>query len=141
MSDTYDVGYRKPPQHSRFAKGRSGNPAGRPKGSRSLKQRLLKLSNETMTMRWNGEPRTVRGVDALFYTAMALSLKGNATVLMKLLEFLSGLDETTGDTPKLRPPSAVLIVPGLAESAEDWEREASRQQAPYRGLPGDPLEG
>ena len=30
MAD-YDVGYRKPPKHSRFKKGESGNPRGRPK--------------------------------------------------------------------------------------------------------------
>jgi hypothetical protein len=29
--DQNGVGYKKPPKHSRFAKGRSGNPAGRPK--------------------------------------------------------------------------------------------------------------
>ena len=35
MSDDYEVGYRKPPQHSRFEKGRSGKPEGRPKGASS----------------------------------------------------------------------------------------------------------
>jgi Family of unknown function (DUF5681) len=30
-----DVGYRKPPQHSRFKKGTSGNPKGRPRESKS----------------------------------------------------------------------------------------------------------
>ena len=29
--DRNDVGYKKPPKHSRFPKGKSGNPAGRPK--------------------------------------------------------------------------------------------------------------
>ncbi|AZQ65904.1 hypothetical protein EF888_01385 [Silicimonas algicola] len=29
MSDGYDVGYRRPPEHGRFKKGQSGNPAGR----------------------------------------------------------------------------------------------------------------
>ena len=29
----YDVGYRKPPRASQFAKGHSGNPNGRPKKS------------------------------------------------------------------------------------------------------------
>ena len=32
---TYDVGYCNPPQHSRFQKGKSGNPSGRPKHSRN----------------------------------------------------------------------------------------------------------
>src|SRR5205823_6157875 len=31
----YQVGYRKPPQHSRFKNGQSGNPKGRPKRSES----------------------------------------------------------------------------------------------------------
>jgi hypothetical protein len=32
---SYDIGFRKPPVHSRFEPGQSGNPKGRPKGSRN----------------------------------------------------------------------------------------------------------
>src|SRR3954452_22678400 len=32
----YEVGYGKPPRHTRFEKGRSGNPRGRPKSSKNL---------------------------------------------------------------------------------------------------------
>jgi len=30
----YEIGYRKPPAHTRFKAGQSGNPAGRPRGAR-----------------------------------------------------------------------------------------------------------
>ena len=42
MSDKDDekVGYGRPPKHSRFRKGQSGNPRSRPKGARGLKTDL-----------------------------------------------------------------------------------------------------
>jgi hypothetical protein len=33
--DRYEVGFGKPPKHTRFQKGRSGNPKGPPKGSKN----------------------------------------------------------------------------------------------------------
>jgi Family of unknown function (DUF5681) len=52
--DGYEVGYRKPPKHSRFRKGQSGNPRGKPRGTKNsatlLKQALL----ESVQVKLNG---------------------------------------------------------------------------------------
>ena len=44
----YEVGYGKPPAHTRFQPGQSGNPAGRPRGAKGLKNRLPALNEERM---------------------------------------------------------------------------------------------
>jgi hypothetical protein len=46
-ANNYEVGYGKPPNTTRFAKGQSGNPLGRPKGSKTKrsKARDIRLNN------------------------------------------------------------------------------------------------
>jgi hypothetical protein len=46
MSNNYDVGYRKPPEHSKFKPGQSGNNKGRPKGRK--KEGILDLLNKEL---------------------------------------------------------------------------------------------
>ncbi len=80
MSEKYDVGYGKPPRHSRFKKGRSGNPAGRPKGRRRIEQTLLKLAMQVCTIRRNGEIEQATALEALFHVIVAQASKGNAAI-------------------------------------------------------------
>lgn len=49
MSDAdYEVGYGRPPVHTRFQKGQSGNPAGRKPGNPTVGRRIPKSVFETM---------------------------------------------------------------------------------------------
>jgi len=61
----YKVGKGKPPKHSQFKPGESGNPNGRPKGSRNTKQVLTKILNEKITMTESGQKMVVDKEEAM----------------------------------------------------------------------------
>ncbi len=58
----YRVGYKRPPAHTQFRPGRSGNPAGRPKGSKNAQAIFEKVINEMVTFDENlhGKKRSRR---------------------------------------------------------------------------------
>ena len=56
----YEVGYGKPPKHTRFKKNQSGNSRGRPKGARGLKAELEAELNEYVSVTINGKSKRVR---------------------------------------------------------------------------------
>ena len=55
----YEVGYGKPPRHTRFAKGQSGNPRGRPCGAKNFTTLLEEALHEPVTVTENGGRRKV----------------------------------------------------------------------------------
>lgn len=55
----YSVGYGKPPVHTRFKKGQSGNPKGRATGTRNLQSLYLEERDAKVTVTENGQRRIV----------------------------------------------------------------------------------
>jgi hypothetical protein len=47
----YEIGYCKPPKHTRFKPGQSGYPSGRPRGRRNLRTAVRDALKEKITMR------------------------------------------------------------------------------------------
>jgi hypothetical protein len=81
----YEVGYGKPPQSGRFPKGKSGNPKGRPKGSRNLATIVLRESRQPVRL---SGPQGNRTVTKLQATVMQLGNKAAQGELRATREFL-----------------------------------------------------
>jgi hypothetical protein len=62
-SSFYAVGFGKPPRHTQFQKGRSGNPKGRPKGSVNFATGLRRALLATVMVKDNGITRRMTKFD------------------------------------------------------------------------------
>ena len=77
MADDYDVGYGKPPKHTRFSKGQSGNLRGRPKVSPNLQTEMKRLVAAKTKIKFDGVIQTVPRTRALCLTLIQLALRGS----------------------------------------------------------------
>jgi len=82
----YEVGYRKPPRHTRFNKGQSGNPKGRPGGAKNLSTLLSEALNEPVIVAENGGRRTISKRQAIIKQLVNQSAKGDWRATKLLLD-------------------------------------------------------
>jgi hypothetical protein len=99
----YEIGYRRPPTHSRFAPGQSGNAKGRPKGSQNLSSIVARLARQPMTVKEGGRPRRVSRFEALFLTIWAQAYKGNAKAWAEIRQSLRDIGLLRGELPTVEP--------------------------------------
>ena len=87
-------GFWEPPRRGRFKKGVSGNPSGRPKGSRNLKTDLGKMLKKRITVREDGEVRKITQQEAILLGLFNQALKGDAKARNSLQAYMLGRDPT-----------------------------------------------
>ncbi|MBL8575600.1 MAG: hypothetical protein JNK47_00105 [Mesorhizobium sp.] len=99
-TDDGKVGYGRAPRHSRFRKGRSGNPRGRPKNSRSLKTFLLKVLDEVVEVNEHGRKRKMTKREVIARQTVQQAMKGN----LKSLAVITAFDPVEDELPKENEP-------------------------------------
>ena len=93
MSAKYDVGFKKPPKHSKFKKGQSGNPKGRPKGSKSLKEVVDKAVWRLVQMKAGAVVSKVPAFEASVNAMMAKAMHGDVKAFQCVLKLCDKLLE------------------------------------------------
>ncbi len=89
MGNEGEVGFGKPPVHSRFRKGCSGNSKGRPKGTKNLRTDLIEVLQERITVTEGGRKVRMSKQRAIVMTLVAKTLKGDPRITTTLVNTMS----------------------------------------------------
>ena len=127
----YEVGYGKPPVHSRFKPGQSGNPKGRPKGSKNkrpglqeerMKDIILDEAYRGITVRDGDRNVTMPMVQAVIRSMAVNAAKGQHRAQRLFAQLLASVESSR----KLLHDEYL----GTAmEYKVEWERELQRREA------------
>lgn len=96
--DEYKIGYGKPPRKTRFKKGESGNPSGRPRGITAGRARVLALKEAFRMVRVKEGDSIVSlpAIQAIFRGHLALAAKGNVAAQRAVIETVQAMEREAG---------------------------------------------
>lgn len=99
-NDSDAIGYGKPPKHSRFKPGKSGNPKGRKKGSKSYRETVRTIVNERIKVKTPSGTKRITKLEALLLGNLNKALKGDAKATDQVLKILrdAGMADEIADT-------------------------------------------
>src|SRR5215475_5541108 len=87
----YVVGYGRPPVHTRFKPGQSGNKRGRPKRQRNVRTVVEETLNQRIKIRDGNGSRSLTKLDGVVLTVINGALKGDPKTLTAFISLLRSL--------------------------------------------------
>lgn len=106
----YIVGKGKPPEHTRFQKGQSGNPTGRRKGSKNVATLLEQVLNERVVVTENGKRKRITKLQAMLKQLANQAASGDHRAIKQLMPLALGSSSAAAsDSP------APVSLPSAAE--------------------------
>jgi hypothetical protein len=106
----YRVGYKKPPQHSQFKKGSSGNPRGRPRGAPNLATLFERVLQEQVVVSEHGRRRKLARREAVVLQLCNRAASGDIAALRELMKQLNAGEERYNRRPT---PSSAEVELGV----------------------------
>ena len=134
---TTGVGYGRPPEHTRFAKGISGNPKGRPKGSRNFRTIIRDLLTAKIVVREGEKLRSVSKLEGIVLKQAEGALKGSdraALATLKMAAQVGLLGEQDGGAESISLTASEQQM--LAEFLSSDQPNGRRQRQSKRRAKG-----
>jgi hypothetical protein len=113
------VGRGNPPKHTQFRKGTSGNPDGRPRGSRNLRTVLLEAADHPVTVEIGGKHRKLSALEATAFRLAEKAANGDAK---SIAEFLDWVDEIQTQAVAAKPAEFSLSEHDIEVLRAAYER-------------------
>jgi hypothetical protein len=129
----YRVGYGRPPLDTRFKPGVSGNPRGRPRGTKNLNTLLDKIMSRCVTITERGTPRRVPYMEALLLKISHQALSGDHRATRMILDFANRLS-VPADPPfaiqcdKARQSIREKIARLLSAAKDELQQETNSER-------------
>ena len=120
----YAVGYGKPPRHSGFQKGRSGNPKGRPKGSKNFATLLTEALDEKVQVTEDGKRRRIAKRELVIKQLVNKSAAADLRAIKQLTDIVQGIEGRTGAAHP--PPSPQAFTAADEEVIAELRKRIER---------------
>ena len=90
---SYKVGYRNPPTETQFKPGTSGNPKGRPKGTRQPGAILRSIIEQRVSVTENGKTRRIPTLEVAFRRLVGNAMRGDDKAIKLLVSLVDRYGE------------------------------------------------
>ena len=102
----YEVGFGKPPKANQFKPGQSGNPKGRPRGTKNLATDLREELLERIPVTVDGVPRKITKQRALIKSIFGKAAKGDPRAALTLIRLIQSIEPSQAPAPETEALSA-----------------------------------
>jgi hypothetical protein len=119
----YQVGPGRPPLHTRFKKGQSGNPGGR--STKSLPALLADALNETVVVTIDGRRRTVTKREAIVTQMVDKSANADLQATKMLIDMMKDVEHKAGEAAP--PPEPRRLAEADKEVVQQFVARLRRQ--------------
>jgi Family of unknown function (DUF5681) len=116
------VGYKNPPEATRFKRGQSGNPNGRPKKAVSLREVFRRELSGPMLFKVGGKTTAFDSREAYVRALVKSACKGSVADIRMIVDLDRAGSLAAALIVEQQRKYGVLVVPRPAKSEEEWER-------------------